>query len=405
MYTPNIPKPPVLSVSQVTRYIRDVLQSDPRLMTVFVTGEITDLKKPFRRDTHNYFMLKDSSAVISAAMFAGNARSVVFQPENGLKVICRGKIDFYPPSGRLQLILEDMQPDGIGALNLAYEQLKRRLEQQGWFAKEHKKPIPRFPRTVGVITSPTGAAFQDIKRNLYKRFPCVDVILYPTLVQGDAAPAQLTAAVNELDASGLCDTIIIGRGGGSIEDLWAFNHEDLARAIYQCHTPVISAVGHEIDHTICDFVADAVASTPTAAAVLAVPDRAELMVHYQSLHKNINAVVKNIYETRSKRLQNTRRMMEALSPQKSFDRCEGNLKLLQNRMQNAVDRKCAECEKSLQAYASKLESLNPLSVLARGYAVAEKDGTVITAASQVQTGDKITLTFSDGKTNAVISGE
>ncbi|MBR1481625.1 MAG: exodeoxyribonuclease VII large subunit [Ruminococcus sp.] len=405
MYTPNIPKPPVLSVSQVTRYIRDVLQSDPRLMTVFVTGEITDLKKPFRRDTHNYFMLKDSSAVISAAMFAGNARSVVFQPENGLKVICRGKIDFYPPSGRLQLILEDMQPDGIGALNLAYEQLKRRLEQQGLFAKEHKKPIPRFPRTVGVITSPTGAAFQDIKRNLYKRFPCVDVILYPTLVQGDAAPAQLTAAVNELDASGLCDTIIIGRGGGSIEDLWAFNHEDLARAIYQCHTPVISAVGHEIDHTICDFVADAVASTPTAAAVLAVPDRAELMVHYQSLHKNINAVVKNIYETRSKRLQNTRRMMEALSPQKSFDRCEGNLKLLQNRMQNAVDRKCAECEKSLQAYASKLESLNPLSVLARGYAVAEKDGTVITAASQVQTGDKITLTFSDGKTNAVISGE
>ena len=405
MYTPNIPKPPVLSVSQVTRYIRDVLQSDPRLMTVFVTGEITDLKKPFRRDTHNYFMLKDSSAVISAAMFAGNARSVVFQPENGLKVICRGKIDFYPPSCRLQLILEDMQPDGIGALNLAYEQLKRRLEQQGLFAKEHKKPIPRFPRTVGVITSPTGAAFQDIKRNLYKRFPCVDVILYPTLVQGDAAPAQLTAAVNELDASGLCDTIIIGRGGGSIEDLWAFNHEDLARAIYQCHTPVISAVGHEIDHTICDFVADAVASTPTAAAVLAVPDRAELMVHYQSLHKNINAVVKNIYETRSKRLQNTRRMMEALSPQKSFDRCEGNLKLLQNRMQNAVDRKCAECEKSLQAYASKLESLNPLSVLARGYAVAEKDGTVITAASQVQTGDKITLTFSDGKTNAVISGE
>ena len=405
MYTPNIPKPPVLSVSQVTRYIRDVLQSDPRLMTVFVTGEITDLKKPFRRDTHNYFMLKDSSAVISAAMFAGNARSVVFQPENGLKVICRGKIDFYPPSGRLQLILEDMQPDGIGALNLAYEQLKRRLEQQGLFAKEHKKPIPRFPRTVGVITSPTGAAFQDIKRNLYKRFPCVDVILCPTLVQGDAAPAQLTAAVNELDASGLCDTIIIGRGGGSIEDLWAFNHEDLARAIYQCHTPVISAVGHEIDHTICDFVADAVASTPTAAAVLAVPDRAELMVHYQSLHKNINAVVKNIYETRSKRLQNTRRMMEALSPQKSFDRCEGNLKLLQNRMQNAVDRKCAECEKSLQAYASKLESLNPLSVLARGYAVAEKDGTVITAASQVQTGDKITLTFSDGKTNAVISGE
>ena len=223
MYTPKITRPPVLTVSQITRYLRDMLQSDPRLMTVFVTGEITDMKSPFSGAKHNYFMLKDSGAVISAAMFRGDAQSVVFRPENGLKVICRGRVDFYPPSGRIQIIVEDMQPDGIGALNLAYEQLKRRLEAQGLFAAEHKKPIPVFPRTIGVITSPTGAAFQDIKRNLYKRFPCVDVILYPTLVQGDAAPAQLTAAVQELDASGLCDTIIIGRGGGSIEDLWAFN--------------------------------------------------------------------------------------------------------------------------------------------------------------------------------------
>ena len=405
MYTPKITRPPVLTVSQITRYLRDMLQSDPRLMTVFVTGEITDMKSPFSGAKHNYFMLKDSGAVISAAMFRGDAQSVVFRPENGLKVICRGRVDFYPPSGRIQIIVEDMQPDGIGALNLAYEQLKRRLEAQGLFAAEHKKPIPVFPRTIGVITSPTGAAFQDIKRNLYKRFPCVDVILYPTLVQGDAAPAQLTAAVQELDASGLCDTIIIGRGGGSIEDLWAFNDEALAHAVYACNPPIISAVGHEIDHTICDFVADAVASTPTAAAVMAVPDQFELHAKYNAIHKNINAIVKQIYDANTKKLNDTRRMMEALSPQKSFDRYDGSLMLLEHRMQNAVDKKLLNGENTVKATAARLNALNPLTVLAHGYSVAEIDGKLVKSKTQINKGDKLTLTFSDGKTTAVATGE
>lgn len=405
MYTPKFTRPPVLTVSQVTRYLRDMLQSDPRLMTVFVTGEITDMKSPFSGAKHNYFMLKDSGAVISAAMFRGDAQRVVFRPENGLKVICRGRIDFYPPGGRLQIIIEDMQPDGIGALNLAFEQLKRRLEAQGLFSAEHKKPIPAFPRTIGVITSPTGAAFQDIKRNLYKRFPCVDVILYPTLVQGDAAPAQLTAAVQELDASGLCDTIIIGRGGGSIEDLWAFNDEMLARAVYACNTPIISAVGHEIDHTICDFVADAAASTPTAAAVMAVPDRLELRAKYSAVHKSINAVVKQIYDRHTKRLTDTRRMMEALSPQKSFDRYEGGLKLLEHRMQNAVEKKIGDSENNIRSAAAKLEGLNPLTVLAHGYSITEIEGKLIKSKSQIRKGDRLTLTFADGKTTAVATGE
>lgn len=405
MYTPKFTRPPVLTVSQLTRYLRDMLQSDPRLMTVFVTGEITDMKSPFSGAKHNYFMLKDSGAVISAAMFRGDAQRVVFRPENGLKVICRGRIDFYPPGGRLQIIIEDMQPDGIGALNLAFEQLKRRLEAQGLFSAEHKKPIPAFPRTIGVITSPTGAAFQDIKRNLYKRFPCVDVILYPTLVQGDAAPAQLTAAVQELDASGLCDTIIIGRGGGSIEDLWAFNDEMLARAVYACNTPIISAVGHEIDHTICDFVADAAASTPTAAAVMAVPDRLELRAKYSAVHKSINAVVKQIYDRHTKRLTDTRRMMEALSPQKSFDRYEGGLKLLEHRMQNAVEKKIGDSENNIRSAAAKLEGLNPLTVLAHGYSITEIEGKLIKSKSQIRKGDRLTLTFADGKTTAVATGE
>ena len=405
MYTPKFTRPPVLTVSQLTRYLHDMLQSDPRLMTVFVTGEITDMKSPFSGAKHNYFMLKDSGAVISAAMFRGDAQRVVFRPENGLKVICRGRIDFYPPGGRLQIIIEDMQPDGIGALNLAFEQLKRRLEAQGLFSAEHKKPIPAFPRTIGVITSPTGAAFQDIKRNLYKRFPCVDVILYPTLVQGDAAPAQLTAAVQELDASGLCDTIIIGRGGGSIEDLWAFNDEMLARAVYACNTPIISAVGHEIDHTICDFVADAAASTPTAAAVMAVPDRLELRAKYSAVHKSINAVVKQIYDRHTKRLTDTRRMMEALSPQKSFDRYEGGLKLLEHRMQNAVEKKIGDSENNIRSAAAKLEGLNPLTVLAHGYSITEIEGKLIKSKSQIRKGDRLTLTFADGKTTAVATGE
>ena len=294
MYTPRITKPTALTVSQLTQYIKSTIESDPKLMMVFLTGEISGLRM-FRPNGHNYFVLKDSGAVISATLFAGYARSLKFRPQDGMKVICRGRIELYPPHGKYQIIIEDMQPDGVGALNLAFEQLKKKLASQGLFDTAHKKPIPRFPRTVGVITSPTGAAFQDIKNILTRRFPCADIILYPTQVQGDAAAAQLTQAVTELDASGLCDTIIIGRGGGSIEDLWAFNDEALARAVYACRTPIISAVGHEIDFTICDFAADLRAPTPSAAAEIAVPDSMELKRHYNALHKNINALVKRKY--------------------------------------------------------------------------------------------------------------
>lgn len=404
MYTPKFTKPTVLTVSQLTQYIKSIIESDPKLMMVVLTGEISDLRV-FKPNGHNYFLLKDSGALINATLFAGRARSLKFQPKDGMKVICRGKIELYAPHGKYQIIIEDMQPDGVGALNLAFEQLKKKLDAQGLFAKDHKKPIPRFPRTVGVITSPTGAAFQDIKNILTRRFPCADILLYPTQVQGDAAAAQLTQAVMELDASGLCDTIIIGRGGGSIEDLWAFNDEALARAVYACHTPIISAVGHEIDYTICDFVADLRAPTPSAAAEIAVPDRADLKKHYNALHKNTNALVKQKYDVRSKRLKDTQRLLEAHSPQKSFDRYDGVFKLYETRMQHAMEKRVHASENRLKATSAKLESLNPLSVLTRGYAVAEKDGAVITSKNQLGGGDRFTLTLSDGKVNAMVTGE
>ena len=405
MYTPKMTKPPILTVGQLTQYIKNILEGDPRLMTVLVSGEISGMLGGFKRGSHHYFVLKDKEAVVNATLFAGMSRALRFDPENGMKVLCRGKIEVYPPQGKYQIIIEDMQPDGVGAMNLAYEQLKKRLSAEGLFDEAHKKPIPRFPKTVGVITSPTGAAVQDILNILTRRFPCVDIILYPSRVQGDAAPAQLTQAVQELDASGECDTIIIGRGGGSTEDLWAFNDEQLARAIYHARTPVISAVGHETDFTICDFVSDKRAPTPSAAAELAVPDRAELMTYYNALHRNINAAVKAAYTECSKRLKDTERLLEAISPARKLDRCEGALRLLEARLDAAMNEKLTGSEHSLRSCAARLEGLNPLSVLSRGYAVAEKDGEVLTRAAQLQPGDRFTLTLSDGSVTAQVTGD
>ena len=405
MYTPKITKPPILTVGQLTHYIKNILEGDPRLMTVLVSGEISGMLGGFKRGKHHYFVLKDKEAVINATLFAGMSQTLRFEPENGMKVLCRGKIEVYPPQGKYQIIIEDMQPDGLGALNLAYEQLKKSLSDEGLFDEAHKKPIPRFPETIGVITSPTGAAVQDILNILTRRFPCVDIILYPSQVQGDAAPAQLTKAVQELDASGECDTIIIGRGGGSTEDLWAFNDEQLARAIYAAHTPVISAVGHETDFTICDFVSDTRAPTPSAAAELAVPDKTELMNYYNALHRNINAVVKTIYTENSKFIKDLERMIVALSPEKELNRYDGEIRLLEARLDSAMSEKLTGAEHSLRSYAAKLEGLNPMSVLARGYSVAEKDGEVLTKVAQLQTGDRFTLTLSDGSVTAQVTGD
>jgi len=404
MYSPQIQKPRVLSVSQINFYIKSIIENDGSLQFVLVTGEISNLTV-HQRSGHIYLSLKDSNSVISAVMFAGNARRLKFRLENGMKVICRGRISVYEPSGRYQLYIEDMQPDGVGALALAFEQLKSDLEKKGLFDPAHKKPLPKFPKTIGVITSPTGAAVQDITNIIRRRFPSADIVLAPVLVQGESAPEQLVRAVNKFSASKIADVVIIGRGGGSAEDLWAFNDEQLAYAVYNCETPIISGVGHETDFTVCDFVADVRASTPSAAAELAVPDRQELMSYYFKQKQYISAMLDRKIKTAQLRLENQQRRMSASSPKLKAEQLEKQLSAKSEKLTRFMNIYISNKENKLIAAKGKLDGLNPLNVLNRGYAIAEKNEKIITSSKQLKNGDDFTVILSDGKINAKVCGE
>lgn len=404
MQTPDFAAPKVLSVSQLNFYIKSLVENDPRLNIVFLTGEISNLTDHYRSG-HIYLSLKDEKSVIRAVMFAGNARNLRFRPMDGMKVICRGRVAVYEPSGQYQLYIEDMQPDGIGALTLAYEQLKQNLAEKGLFDNAHKKPLPKFPKTVGVITSPTGAAVQDIRNILYRRFPCVDIVMCPVLVQGNSAPEQLVRAVKTLDKYNACDVIIIGRGGGSIEDLWAFNSEELAYAIYDCKIPVISAVGHETDFTICDFVSDMRAPTPSAGAELAVPDKEELMSYYNSQLQYVTSIKDLKIRQCSNSVTDFRRKLSLVSPQSKISEYEKSLADKSNISRKIISEVYNEKSNSVLKLSSKLEGLNPISVLARGYSIAEKDGEVISSKAQLKKDDEFTLEFSDGKIRATVTGD
>lgn len=404
MYSPQIQKPRVLSVSQINFYIKSIIENDGSLQFVLVTGEISNLTV-HQRSGHIYLSLKDSNSVISAVMFAGNARRLKFRLENGMKVICRGRISVYEPSGRYQLYIEDMQPDGVGALTLAFEQLKKSLAQKGLFDNAHKKPLPKFPKTIGIITSPTGAAVQDITNIIRRRFPSADIVLAPVLVQGESAPEQLVRAVNKFSASKIADVVIIGRGGGSAEDLWAFNDEQLAYAVYNCETPIISGVGHETDFTVCDFVADVRASTPSAAAELAVPDRQELMSYYFKQKQYISAMLDRKIKTAQLRLENQQRRMSASSPKLKAEQLEKQLSAKSEKLTRFMNIYISDKENKLIAAKGKLDGLNPLNVLNRGYAIAEKDEKIITSSKQLKDGDDFTVVLSDGKINAKVCGE
>lgn len=404
MYSPQIQKPRVLSVSQINFYIKSIIENDGSLQFVLVTGEISNLTV-HQRSGHIYLSLKDSNSVISAVMFAGNARRLKFRLENGMKVICRGRISVYEPSGRYQLYIEDMQPDGVGALTLAFEQLKKSLAQKGLFDNAHKKPLPKFPKTIGVITSPTGAAVQDITNIIRRRFPSADIVLAPVLVQGESAPEQLVRAVNKFSASKIADVVIIGRGGGSAEDLWAFNDEQLAYAVYNCETPIISGVGHETDFTVCDFVADVRASTPSAAAELAVPDMQELMSYYFKQKQYISAMLDRKIKTAQLRLENQQRRMSASSPKLKAEQLEKQLSAKSEKLTRFMNIYISDKENKLIAAKGKLDGLNPLNVLNRGYAIAEKDEKIITSSKQLKDGDDFTVILSDGKINAKVCGE
>lgn len=370
--------PVVLTVSQLNRYLKALLDGDQNLSSVFLSGEISNFTNHYKSG-HLYFSLKDSQCVVRAVMFAPQARRLRFAPQDGMKVIVRGRVTIYEQSGQYQLYVDDMQPDGLGALNLAYEQLKARLAAEGLFDAARKKPLPQFPKAVGVVTSPTGAAVQDIKQILGRRYPLAEVILCPVQVQGAGAAEQIAEAVacfNRLDCA---DVLIVGRGGGSIEDLWAFNEEIVARAVADSQIPVISAVGHETDFTICDFVADLRAPTPSAAAELAVPDIRELAASITGVRQ---------------------RMRQSLGLEMHRMRVDQMV----DRLTRKMGRELENGKMRLAEKSAALQALSPLKVLSRGYTVAlDAQGRTVKTTEKITQGDSLSLILQDGTISCTVT--
>lgn len=386
----------VLSVSQLNRYIKMNFDADENLANIFISGEISNFTNHYRTG-HLYFTLKDDSAAVRAVMFNSSAKRLKFMPEDGMKVIARGRVSVYEASGQYQLYVDDMQPDGVGALNLAYEQLKEKLQKEGLFSELHKKPLPPYPEKVGVITSPTGAAVRDIINVLGRRFPYAEIVFCPVLVQGDGAHLQLTNAVNLFNSERAADVIIIGRGGGSIEDLWEFNDEGLARAVYNSEIPVISAVGHETDFTICDFVADMRAPTPSAAAELAVPDANELQYALSALKNRMFLNVSSGIADRRSRLEYLTSKGALKSPDEMLSNRSQRLDTAFSKMLSSYENRIGGKKVEFISAATALSKLDPMSVLMRGFAfVSDKSGKNVFSSQSLAKGDKINIRFHDG---------
>ena len=386
----------VLSVSQLNRYIKMNFDADENLANIFISGEISNFTNHYRTG-HLYFTLKDDSSAVRAVMFNSSAKRLKFMPEDGMKVIARGRVSVYEASGQYQLYVDDMQPDGVGALNLAYEQLKEKLQKEGLFSEHHKKPLPPYPEKVGVITSPTGAAVRDIINVLGRRFPYAEIVFCPVLVQGDGAHLQLTDAVNLFNSERAADVIIIGRGGGSIEDLWEFNDEGLARAVYNSEIPVISAVGHETDFTICDFVADMRAPTPSAAAELAVPDANELQYALSALKNRMFLNVSSGIADRRSRLEYLTSKGALKSPDEMLSNRSQRLDTAFSKMLSSYENRIGGKKVEFISAATALSKLDPMSVLMRGFAfVSDKNGKNVYSSQALEKGDKINVRFHDG---------
>lgn len=386
----------VLSVSQLNRYIKMNFDADENLANIFISGEISNFTNHYRTG-HLYFTLKDDSAAVRAVMFNSSAKRLKFMPEDGMKVIARGRVSVYEASGQYQLYVDDMQPDGVGALNLAYEQLKEKLQKEGLFSELHKKPLPPYPEKVGVITSPTGAAVRDIINVLGRRFPYAEIVFCPVLVQGEGAHLQLTDAVNLFNSERAADVIIIGRGGGSIEDLWEFNDEGLARAVYNSEIPVISAVGHETDFTICDFVADMRAPTPSAAAELAVPDANELQYALSALKNRMFLNVSSGIADRRSRLEYLTSKEALKSPDEMLSNRSQRLDTAFSKMLSSYENRIGGKKVEFISAATALSKLDPMSVLMRGFAfVSDKSGKNVYSSQALAKGDKINVRFHDG---------
>ncbi|WP_100373430.1 exodeoxyribonuclease VII large subunit [Bacillus sp. FJAT-45037] len=431
----------IVSVSQLTRYIKGLMEHDHILTDVWIRGEISNFKLHSRG--HMYFTVKDAGSRIQSVMFAGSNRHLPFKPENGMKVLIRGEINVYEPYGQYQLYAKEMQPDGIGSLYLAYEKLKKNLESEGLFSEDRKRPIPRFPKKIAIVTSPTGAAVQDMLTTLKRRYPLVQITLLPVLVQGDGAPASIVYAIKQANAANQFDTIIVGRGGGSIEELWAFNDEEVARTVAASHVPIISAVGHETDFTISDFVADLRAPTPTGAAELAVPDVGELLQKKNMLHQRLTREMNQRITTQHERLlrfkrsyafrypaqlirqkeqeldvqidrlqkaqhrmienksQKYQQLMKDLTrqhPREQMKETKEALLTNQKRLVHAMQQQFTSKDQRFSRIVSELNLVSPLRIMERGYSLAyEKDKQeLIKSIQQVEVGQELEVKMTDG---------
>ena len=392
----------VLSITQINEYIRGLMDSDALLTGLAVRGEISNYK--MYPSGHHYFTLKDEGGALKCVMFKGNAMRLRFRPENGMKVIAMGKISVYPRDGAYQLYCSSLVLDGIGDLYAAFEQLKVKLAEQGVFDQEHKKPLPRYPKKIGIITSSAGAAVHDMLRILKKRYPLVKVLLLPVRVQGAEAPGEIVAAIRYANHFHLADLLIVGRGGGSIEDLWAFNDERVAYAIYHSEIPVISAVGHEPDFTISDFVADMRAATPSNAAELAVPDQ-------DALRQGLDMMLSRMTGNLDRQLKGYRRQLNAFaqspsltSPDQYLLQRRKTMELLYNKLQSAQMRTVHLHKQRFIKATAKLDAMSPLKVLTRGYAMAQNaSGEVIRSVKQTAQGEKLRISVCDGVIESVVS--
>lgn len=429
-----------LTVAALTKYIKRKFDADPHLQGVLVKGEISNFKQ--HSSGHMYFTLKDEKARILAVMFSSDARSMKFVPENGMKVLISGNITVYEQSGQYQIYVKSMQPDGIGELYLAYEQLKEKLEKEGLFSPTHKKPIPKYPRTIGVITSPTGAAVRDILTTIKRRYPIAHILIIPAVVQGDQAKNSIVNAIKKANELGEIDCLIVGRGGGSIEELWGFNEEIVARAIYTSEIPIISAVGHETDFTIADFVADMRAPTPTGAAELAVPHVDELMERILTRQARLVRVIKERVQLSREKLNRIERSYAFRYPRRAYEQkmeqvdkaterlvkgaekhflaqkevylhlnrrierhkprellkeamdVRGKLEKQMNRVMTAI---LADKQKDFRQMLMTLEALSPLKVMDRGYSlVYDNEGKLSKSVAQFSKEDELTVQMADG---------
>lgn len=393
----------ILSVSQVNMYIKALLDEIPQVKNVYICGEISNFKH-YYNSGHMYFTLKDDKSQLKAVMFKSDNYRLKFTPENGMKVICFGQVGVYERDGVYQLYCRDMQPDGVGALTIAFEQLKAQLAEEGLFDEEHKKAIPKYPQKIGVATSKMGAAVEDIKNVISRRYPLCEIIIVPTMVQGESAAQDIADSIRFIDENLGVDTIIVGRGGGSLEDLWAFNTETVARAVYSCKTPIISAVGHETDFTICDFVSDMRAPTPSAAAELAVPDIKSLIFQLNnfsvSIEKSLDFKISQC-ETGVKRYND---YFSKSNVDLFYSNIRDKMAQYNEKLKDSITRIIENQTNILSKNAEMLDNLSPLKILSRGYSVVKNEKSdIVTDSSNVNVGDNVEIILSNGAFKATVN--